>query len=231
MGSSESESSELDVNHKVPLGLEVSKDYERSVNWHKTIGASGAVKYSQAIKIHARIGASVAVSKKGVINIHYSIEAEEIKLRNANSVFSDIRVLTSELTVEEFRKDLRDSSAVGFTEFEEYQPGYYSFDQALIKYTMRSNIAARGAIDSLKLIVDTPDVRDRGVTNLPIGGITTIIFGREFSAPPVVNALQVGGTYGTVKISNTTRTGFDALIEDNGGTQVEGTINWTAEGR
>lgn len=75
-------------------------------------------------------------------------------------------------------------------------------------------------------------VFDSGTASVPGAGSQplAVVFNKTFSLPPVVKAQLVGSTPGFANPDNVTVDGFDLYVWNTSGTEVAGTVDWTADG-
>lgn len=148
----------------------------------------------------------------------------------ANFTVSDLYISANPITASDFAQMITRQGPVGYTNFARLIPGDYSYQRALIKVAMSSVGNDRPQIDQLKLVADLPDILDRGISVISVGG-TTVSFNKNYSAVPDVTAtLRSGTTAVTLRISGETTTGFFAELFDDVGASVTGSISWASLG-
>ena len=170
------------------------------------------------------------VSKQFGMNEYETFQVLDSYLRHANAVLSDLSISTIELTIDNFETVL---SPIGYTIFQDFQTGNYSYKNAIIKSVLEAGINSdRPNIDKWELSVDLPDISDRGsVRCLPISQPLFIPFNRIFHIPPeVIIQIKSGGTETSrVYINSITKEGFIVEFKD-GSEYIDGYISWSAEG-
>lgn len=154
-------------------------------------------------------------------------------LRASEAVIADLAFRTTALDEEGFAALIAEAHPLGFSAFRDLIPGDYEYANALIRLalTAPSTSSSRIALTDAKLIVDVPDIRDRGTVAVPIGGLT-VAFSQPFNAPPEVQVtFKSGATIAVPQISAITTSGF-LLTLINPATQasVAGNASWAAEG-
>lgn len=154
-------------------------------------------------------------------------------LRRANAVIADVAVRSSLIEAAEFAADDW-SHPLGYAPRRELLPGDYRYAKALLELLLSdpARTARTVSITVSALYVDVPDMQDRGSGSIPTGG-AVIAFAREFSVPPQVNAIVVGGTSASIaRISIITASGFTVQLVSaaNPLVPVSGDISWTASG-
>lgn len=105
--------------------------------------------------------------------------------------------------------------------------------EAFVRYVkMRVHVDTGLGIPYIKGMVNYIDAKSRAETGVQVVGATgtTITFTNQFFSAPLVTADPQGTTPLTVMRSNITATSFDAHVFDSSGTEVGGTIDWTATG-
>jgi hypothetical protein len=173
--------------------------------------------------------------------VNHNWETADIAWQDANvswtdltyhtrGAISDISIRTDEVTADAFEDILSFGSAIGYSEFQTFIPGDYTYQEALMRTRFEALSSDRPRLTSLKLTVDVPDVNDRGFQTIT-ASITTISFNKSFVEPPEVLAVQKGGLeIGTAVVSNVTTAGFDVKIAKSDGTLIGGDLSWGASG-
>lgn len=154
-------------------------------------------------------------------------------LRRANAVIADLAVWSSLIEAQDFAADDW-SHPLGYAPRRDLLPGDYRYANALLELLLSdpARTARTVSITVSALYVDVPDMQDRGSASIPTGG-AVIAFAREFSVPPQVNAIDVGGTSAAIAlISIITTSGFTVQLVSaaNPLVPVSGDISWMASG-
>lgn len=123
---------------------------------------------------------------------------------------------------------------LGHRAFKPLSPGDYEYQRAIIqlRYTNEDrSILVSG--NTLKHLVDVPDVDQRGTVSVAAGG-TAVTFPVPFNAPPEVVVTQKGGAVLAISriTAGPTATGFTVRLFDatSPTTGVAGTISYSAKG-
>lgn len=122
-------------------------------------------------------------------------------------------------------------TGVGYGPFVSFIAGDHEYQNAKFKAVLRSDGASLPRITALSLVVDVPDVRDRGSVTLTAGAVTSVTYNRSFySVDEVIATLKGGTTFCTPRVSNVTKDGFDVALIDASNNMVAGQVSWVAEG-
>jgi hypothetical protein len=146
---------------------------------------------------------------------------------------SELKVENAAIDEDTFRERFLFGGPVGYSDFRQLIPGDYEYQVAKVRLSAVASQGSIASISSLSLLVDLPDIRDRGQVTIG-AAVTHVNFNRTFHdvpALPQVVAIQVGGTTaGKVRVSNVTTTGFDVEIRDDSQALMAGTVSWMAHG-
>jgi len=119
-----------------------------------------------------------------------------------------------------------------FSDFRRFVVGDYvarGFDFKIV--VTSKNSAFNINISKLQVNVDMPDVVDSGTLVTSALGLTTVNFGINFFATPIVTATMLDGATGDfLVIQNVTNTSFDIAARKNPAIFVSNTVNWVAKG-
>ena len=174
-----------------------------------------------------------ALGKASGISLEEALELVEQYRRHANGVISDMIVGEGEITQDDFLQILQYGHPPGYTDFRDFMPGDYEYQNALFRAVLSSNNADRGYINKLSVTVDVPDVFDRGTAQItdPANGVS-VTFARRFHLPPEVTLTYKGGSAVAVPriFGNVDIQGFTAVLEDTAGARVTGSVSWVAQG-
>jgi len=145
-------------------------------------------------------------------------------------VISDLKIETDPKDFSTFKQRFLFGAKPGYRDFRMLVPGDYEYQKAKIKVVLASQTTDQARIPSLNLLVDLPDILDRG--SQAVAAVkTTINFNRAFTFPPEVKAQMKGGTvFGATRVSNITTTGFDVELLNASNGLIAGTISWSAQG-
>jgi hypothetical protein len=130
---------------------------------------------------------------------------------------------------------LKRDAPAGFTSFQNFFPGDYTYKNAIFRLGMKSENGDRGVINKLQLVVDVPDIFDSGNNVISVGGATTHIpFKRAFHFPPkVVISVESASDACVAKVlaGSVTKTGFDCYLERvSDKVMITGALTWAAHG-
>ena len=200
-------------------------------------GLAFAETYTDLIAFLAQMAEQIAISDaRGNVTTKLSFEQLALLdriLRASGAVIADLEFRTTALDDEGFAALIAEARPLGFSAFRDLTPGDYEYANALIRLALAapSTSNSRIALTDAKLIVDAPDVRDRGTVAVPIGGLT-VAFSQPFNAPPEVQAtLKGGATIAVPQIGTITTSGFQlTLINPATQSSVAGNASWAAEG-
>jgi|SRR5690554_4736897 len=147
-------------------------------------------------------------------------------------VFSDLKVMSRSTLASptELRGMFETSAPPGYGAFRNFIPGYYSFQRALFRHTVRST-GDLPIVSGLKYSVDMPDVVDRGKATVAAGELKEVNFSKQYSTPPEVShVITQVSEYAIVVVSEITEMGFVFSLQNAAGNKVAGSISWTSVG-
>lgn len=176
------------------------------------------------------ISDNVVKNIKKQFEVNFKIFDEWI--RKANGVYSDLYLSQVPVNLSDFEAELNRGAPVGYSNFTTYIPGYYEFESAMFRMVLRSVGLDRIRLKKLKMVVDVPDVFDRGEGIAKAGADGVVEFSRKYIKPPKVIGMQSGGSEqaSKVEIDNITKLGFSFRLLDNEGNKLAGTLSWISEG-
>lgn len=238
------------VQETIPIGNEFDRILGRRLRESFTINSSLSKKLTKAVlenfMIESRAQRVATFIRAFEEEFYLSSEQKrsikkEIKesfkiiddwIRKANAVYSDLYLSSLPTTENDFISELTRGSPIGYEKFTTYIPGYYEFESAMFRMVVRSVGLDRIRLKKLKMIVDVPDVFDRGDSLVNAGADGEVTFNRKYIKPPRVIAMQSGGyeTAGKVEIFDITKEGFKFRLLDNVGNKLSGSISWISEG-
>lgn len=165
-------------------------------------------------------------------DINESFKIFDDWIRKANAVYSDLYLSNLPTDESQFLIELTRGSPIGYDNFTTYIPGYYEFESAMFRMVLRSVGLDRVRLKKLKMVVDVPDVFDRGDSLVNSGADGEVKFNRKYIKPPRVIAMQSGGAETAVKteIFDITKEGFKFRLLDSEGNKLSGSISWISEG-
>lgn len=145
---------------------------------------------------------------------------------------SDITIKSTQFDDDIFVAQLNKDGPVGFSTFQNFYPGDYEYKNAIFRLSMESTSGDRGVINKLQLVVDVPDVFDRGYCVLNTAQIARVYFARTFHIPPtVVVAVESASDACTARLvqGSTTKTYFDCYLERaSDKAKITGALTWAA---
>ena len=213
------------------ISSKVSKKLKKSLleNLMITTRQDRFARFFRAIEEHIYI--SREEKKKIKKELEESFKLVDNWIRKANAVYSDLAISNEVISLEDFQRTLNRGSPIGYHDFTTYIPGYYEFESAIFRIVLRSIGLDRVRLTKLKMVVDVPDVFDRGDNVVNAGAPTYIKFNRKYIKPPKVVAMQNSGEVeGTVTVTDITKEGFNAALKDAEGNILSGAISWISEG-
>ena len=193
--------------------------------------------YTDLIAFVFQIVEALGLAQHGS-NTTSHVSAEEIALRDrllraAEAVIADLAFRATPLDEAGFAVLVAESRPLGFSAFRDLVPGDYEYAKALVRLILEAPVttANRVALSEVLLNIDVPDVRDRGMVAVPIGG-AVVPFNRTFNAAPEIQAtFKGGGTLAIPQIGTITATGFHlTLVNPDTQGSVAGNASWSAEG-
>jgi hypothetical protein len=145
---------------------------------------------------------------------------------------SDITIKNTLLDDDSFPALLNGDAPVGFTKFQNFYAGDYQYKNAIFRLGMESTSGDRGVINKLQLVVDVPDVFDRGYCILNTAQIARVYFTRTFHIPPtVVVAVESASDACSARLvqGSVTKTYFDCFLERSSDkAKITGALTWAA---
>lgn len=175
---------------------------------------------------------STEIKKQISKNIQQGFSLVDEYIRKANGVYSDLYISKVPVNAADFESELYRGTPYGYEKFTTYIPGYYEFESAMFRMVLRSVGLDRIRLKKLKMIVDVPDVFDRGVALVDSGNDGVVKFNRKYIKPPKVIGMQSGGaeTAVRVEIDNITNEKFTFRMFDAEGNKIGGSLSWISEG-
>lgn len=175
---------------------------------------------------------STEIKKDIVKNIQHNFSIVDEYIRKANGIYSDLYISKVPTNSTEFESELYRGTPYGYEKFTTYIPGYYEFESAMFRMVLRSVGLDRIRLKKLKMVVDVPDVFDRGVVSIDSGNDGVVKFNRKYIKPPKVIGMQSGGaeTAARVEIENITKEQFTFRLLDAEGNKIGGSLSWISEG-
>lgn len=213
------------------ISTTVSKNLKKSLLENLMIMSRGERIAHFVRSLEEQIYLSRDDKKRIVKNFNEGFKIVDDWIRKANAVYSDLAISNKVITPEFFEQTLKRGAPIGYQDFTTYIPGYYEFESAMFRMVLRSVGLDRIRLTKLKMVVDVPDVFDRGDNIVDAGAPTVIQFNRKYIKPPKVIAIQNSGlAEAKLTISDVTKTEFKAALTDPSGNIVPGAISWISEG-
>lgn len=145
---------------------------------------------------------------------------------------SDVVVMNTPLDDDQFVAMLNVDAPMGFNPFQTFYAGDYEYSEALFRLGMESTNGDRGVIERLSIVVDVPDIFDRGVQLLNNGGVVRVNFARNFHVPPtMVVSVESASDACVARVvqGSVTRKYFDCYLERTSDkAQIAGALTWAA---
>lgn len=175
---------------------------------------------------------SSSIVKKIKQKLNEEMKISDDWVRKANGVYSDLYISKLPTNPVDFEAELKRGAPIGYDKFTTYIPGYYEFESAMFRMVLRSVGLDRIRLKKLKMVVDVPDVFDRGDNLVDSGNDGVVKFSRKYIKPPKVIGVQSGGTEVAhkVEIDNITKEGFLFRLLDEQGNKLSGSLSWVSEG-
>ena len=175
---------------------------------------------------------SSSLAKQIKVALDENMQITDRWIRKANGIYSDLYISKLPTTEAEFTAELTRGAPIGYDKFTTYIPGYYDFESAMFRMVLRSVGLDRIRLKKLKMVVDVPDVFDRGDNLVDSGNDGVVKFNRKYIKPPKVIGVQSGGTEVAhkVEIDNITKEGFTFRLLDEAGNKLSGSLSWISEG-
>ncbi|MFP5300044.1 hypothetical protein R2R70_02360 [Cobetia sp. SIMBA_158] len=151
---------------------------------------------------------------------------------NLKGIFSDLKIMTSgSMPSSNSIQNLFESSAPpGYDGFRPFIPGYYDFQKAIFKHSVRAK-SGTPILSGLVYTVDMPDVVDRGQATVAAGQFKQVNFSKRYTVPPEIGHSIISiSEYSIVKVESITETGFVFSLLNAANEKVAGTISWTSTG-
>lgn len=151
----------------------------------------------------------------------------------ARAVISDVSIYTTPMTSDEFDFWMVEKAPPGYQVFRRYIDGDYEYQESLMKVTLAATNGNTPQMQGTTMVVDVPDLTDRGTATIPAAE-TTVNFNKTFSSvQEVVATVKSGTTAAAVDIVSVSTTGFNVQLRDPGGSGnnlTAGDISWIARG-
>jgi hypothetical protein len=147
---------------------------------------------------------------------------------------SDITFKSTVLDDDSFVKKVNYDAPEGFSPFQNFFAGDYTYKNAIFRLGMESEAGDRGIINKLQLVVDVPDIFDRGLTIVNTAGIIRVFFNRPFHIPPtMVVAVESASDACVARVVSgalgVTKTYFDCYLERTSDkAKITGALTWAA---
>ena len=195
--------------------------------------------YIDLVAFISKISESIGLAEARMSGVtHPNAEAFSVLdrlVRRANAVIADLAIRSTGLTQEAFSAMIAAKRPLGNYPPKQLQPGDYRYARAILSLMLEdvARTTRDVSIDQAKLVVDVPDVMDRGSAVLTSSG-DTVLFDRSFYGAPEVQVIQTAGSTRAIpSVTTITATGFFVRLYDaaNPATPVAGTISWTALGK
>lgn len=145
---------------------------------------------------------------------------------------SDVTVKSTLLDDDSFVAMLNADAPVGFSTFQNFYPGDYTYKNAIFRLGMESTSGDRGVINKLQLVVDVPDIFDRGYQIINVTTPVRVFFARKFHVPPtMVVAVESASDACVARVvsGSVTKTYFDCYLERTSDkAKITGALTWAA---
>ena len=219
----------LSVTDKTSFVVEISKreNLEISSAFGKAITFNR--KIEEAITIEDLYGKTFALDFAETFTTYDSL------LQSARGVISDILFEDGSWTMETVQDYMLKGRHVGYEAFKPFIAGDYTYKNALFRVSMDASGADRGLLEQFQIVVDVPDVNDRGSAEVTDANFDlTVKFNKTFHiAPEVVCTMRTGSSDVCVTpiIVEITETQFKVYLTDAlTGKRTTGRFIWNAIG-
>lgn len=200
--------------------ISFSESFDRSVGWIRNFAESFVV--------------AEAVSKRFDIELFEAFRVVDAWRRAADMVISDIIISTADLTDEDFADFLAYGSSPAYTDWRDFVPGDYEYQEAMFRAVIESKNSDRGLLTGFEVAVDVPDLIDRGsATIVDANAGITIVFSRTFHLVPEITLSTKGGVSGTTltpELVSATKTSCVVKMKNQNGVYSTGSFTWAAHG-
>lgn len=165
-----------------------------------------------------------------------TVTVKDTRRSPAKGTIFDLVLRSDALSLDDL-KTMADSPPVGYTPFQNFYPGDYEYQHAMVGVRVRTtDVNNQAGILGLKLNIDVPDVTDRGSAEVGPTDTAgkTVSFSKQFTIPPEVNVVFAGGaTAAVAEITSVTTTDFTFILRNvsSPATLVTGEVTWAAIGR
>jgi hypothetical protein len=145
---------------------------------------------------------------------------------------SDVTIKSTLLDDDSFPALLYGDAPAGFSKFQNFFAGDYTYKNAIFRLGMESENGDRGIIEKLQLVVDVPDIFDRGSKIINVANSVHVNFNRTFHIPPtMVVAVESASDACVARVvdGSVTKTGFDCYLERTvDKAKITGALTWAA---
>lgn len=184
-------------------------------------------------KLAESFSAAEAWKKAITVKKGEALTAFDEYLRRGNAVISDMLLLDSAITFEDFKQILDGGIVPGYVPFRDFIPGDYEYQTALFRAVLQSSNSDRARLSQFRVDVDVPDIIETGtaiITNASAG--LRINFTRTFHVVPEITMNLRGGSVIAIPdlLGDADLLGFTAILRDMTDTRVTGTVTWAAHG-
>lgn len=212
------------------LSKNINKSIDESFSFNEDFTAN--------VVIPININESFSFSEMFSMNITKNI-SENFKIRdhyyeNSNATLSEFKLLNTDIDDLEFERLLYYGAPVEYKDFRRFIAGDYDYQNAFLRYVFRSEAGDLARLNACKIIVDVPDVTDRGFVDCVDTGWVTVNFNRKFYVPPEIQVtLKSGFTIGAipeVEAATLTNLSFRVRLKTASNNFIAGRVSWSALG-
>lgn len=202
----------------------------------ESVNIVDSVTTGRLIRIDMGDGFGIVDSKKFQLtkNISENITIRDHYYENSNATLSEFKILNTDIDENEFERLLNYAAPVEYKDFKPFIAGDYNYQNAYLRYAFRSQAGDIARLNTCKIIVDVPDVKDRGFVDCVDTGWVTVTFNRAFYTPPEVQVtIKSGFTVGAipeVEAATLTNTSFRVRLKTATNSFVAGRVSWSALG-
>lgn len=146
-------------------------------------------------------------------------------------IVSDLEVKSSSITDGDFDQLLANGSASGHSNFRPFIVGDYNYEKSLVKVVLKTSGGVQSRISDLQLVVDVPDIVNRGESTTSSTSTVRVLFDRPYNTKPeVIPTLKSGTVFGFPKVTNIDTFGFDLELLDTTQARIVGVVGWISRG-
>ena len=219
---------DIDFVEALTNGFELSKSESIAFVEVMSKSVSFIRKFAETVAIASTVAKTYDIHK------YEAFRMVDAWRRAADMVISDIIISTADMTDEDFADFLAYGSSPAYTDWRDFVPGDYEYQEAMFRAVIESKNSDRGLLTGFEVAVDVPDLIDRGsATIVDANAGITIQFSRTFHLVPEITLSTKGGVAGTTLIPelvSATKTSCVVKMKNQNGVYSTGSFTWAAHG-